>query len=110
MHDAPESMIVVHRVVLSAAVVPERERARLPAKAAGEFRPDLMLEEKLEQGPALLLAQSLEVRRVADVDEKRLASGFRMGARDGMLRNQHLRFHRITSYNVCYTKLLRSPA
>jgi len=45
MHDAFEPAIVIHRVVLGAAIIPEGEGTALPAKAAGELRSDLVLEE-----------------------------------------------------------------
>src|SRR6516165_596197 len=38
VHDPAEAVIVVDRVVLGAAIVPEGKRAHLPAEAAGEFR------------------------------------------------------------------------
>ena len=48
MHYAPEPLIVIHWVMLGAAIIPEGERALPPAKAAGELRPDLMHEEVVE--------------------------------------------------------------
>ena len=45
VHDAAETVVVVDRVVLDTAVVPNGKRPRLPAKAAGEFRPGLVLEQ-----------------------------------------------------------------
>lgn len=45
MHDTFEPMIVIHRIMLSAAIIPEGEGTMLPAKATGELRSDLMLEE-----------------------------------------------------------------
>src|SRR3990172_10094185 len=63
VHDALESVVVIHRVVLGAAIVPEGERAGLPAKAAGELRPDLMPEKIVEQRLALALRPVLEVGR-----------------------------------------------
>src|SRR5271165_5627408 len=47
VHDAAEAVVIVDRVVLGAAIVPEGERARLPAKAAGKFRALLMGEQIL---------------------------------------------------------------
>ena len=37
MHDVRVTVMIVDRIVLRAAVVPERERAGLPAQTAGEF-------------------------------------------------------------------------
>src|SRR5438128_797481 len=42
VHDAAVPGVIVDGVVLGAAIVPERERARAPAEAAGELRTDLM--------------------------------------------------------------------
>src|SRR5207247_8310221 len=64
VHDAPVAVVVVDRVVLRAAVVPERNRADAPRKAAGKFRPDLLLEEKSQQRRALLLGHALEAHSV----------------------------------------------
>jgi hypothetical protein len=45
MHDPAESVVLVDGVVLGAAIVPEGERARLPAETAGELATDLMREQ-----------------------------------------------------------------
>ena len=37
MHDAFEPLIVIHRVMLNAPIIPEGKGAFLPAKAAGEL-------------------------------------------------------------------------
>src|SRR5256885_6737933 len=85
VHDAALSMIVVDRIVQGGAIVPEGERARRPAEAAGEFRPHLMTEKEIEQRRALRLAHPLEASGVRNVDVERLAPGFRMRADDRML-------------------------
>src|SRR3569832_1231338 len=85
MHDAALSMIIVDRVVLGRAIVPEGERARRPAETAGEFRPHLMMEEEIAQRRALRLAHVLEANGMRDVDVKRLAPCFRVHADNGML-------------------------
>src|SRR4029453_600534 len=54
VHEAPMALIVVHRVVLHAAIVPEGDGAGAPAEAAGELRLDLMLVEIGEDRRALL--------------------------------------------------------
>src|SRR2546421_9292813 len=56
MHQAARAVVVVDGIVHGAAVVPDRERAGLPAEAAGEFRPGAVLVEEIEQRPALRLA------------------------------------------------------
>src|SRR5678816_2757634 len=86
MHESAVSVIVIDRVVLRAAIVPERERAHAPAEAAGELGPDLMLEQIAEQWRALLLVHVLEPHRVRDVHIQRPASGLRMRAHYRMLR------------------------
>ena len=44
MHCAPEPLIIIHWIVLGAAIIPEGEGTLPPAKAAGEFWPSLVLE------------------------------------------------------------------
>ena len=44
VHQAPMAVVVVDRVVLRAAVVPQRDRARSPGEAAGELGPHLVPE------------------------------------------------------------------
>src|SRR6266567_3755272 len=84
MHDAAMPVIVVDRIVLGRAIVPEGERSLRPAEAAGEFRPRLMAEEDIEQRRALRLAHALEADGVGGIDIERLAAGFRMRADDRM--------------------------
>src|SRR5262245_38744134 len=48
VHDAAVAGVVVHGVVLSATVVPEREGARTPPEATGELWPHLMSVEGTE--------------------------------------------------------------
>src|SRR5438034_9604044 len=80
VHDPAEAVVIVDRVVLGAAIVPEGERADLPAEAAGEFRPGLLREQEAQQRRALLLGHSLEAQRVAAIDVERLPPGLGMGA------------------------------
>ena len=68
VHHAAKAVIIVDRVVLGAAIVPEGERTDLPAKAAGEFRALLMGEQIIQQRGALRLAHVLEAHRVAGID------------------------------------------
>src|SRR5712691_4543070 len=79
VHEALEAGVVVHGVVLGAAVVPERDGAGLPLEAVRKLRLHLMLPEIFEERPALLRRPALEVRRVSDVDVERPAS--RLGVR-----------------------------
>src|SRR5689334_9368037 len=52
-HDAAEGAGVVDREMLAAAVVPECDRSRLPAEAAGELRTMAVLQKEVEQRLAL---------------------------------------------------------
>src|SRR5262244_4035753 len=93
MHDPSEARVVVYRIVLGAAVVPEGEGARLPLEATGELEPNLVVEQMVEQRATLLLGPALEVRGVAHVDVERAATRFRMRAHHGMLSHEHLQLH-----------------
>ena len=84
MHGALEPLVVIHGIVLGAAIIPKGEGAMPPAKAAGELWPDLVLEEVVEQRPALLLRPTLEVRCMGLVDVKHLASSLRVRANHRM--------------------------
>src|SRR5687768_17193712 len=55
-HAPALAVVVVDRVVLRAAVVPDGERARLPAHAAGELGPRLVRLEEVDERTAFLLA------------------------------------------------------
>src|SRR5437660_1606024 len=85
MHEPAVAVIVVHRVVLRAAVIPDGERAGLPGEAAGELRPDLVLEEKLQQRRALLLGHAAKAHGMGEIDVERFAAGLRMRAHHRML-------------------------
>src|SRR5579862_908807 len=85
VHDAALAVIIVERVMLHAAIVPERDRAPLPAEAAGEFRLDRVLVEEIQQGPAFLDRHVLEADGEVAVDVEPLASGFGVGAHDRVL-------------------------
>src|SRR6185436_12352761 len=68
-----------------AAVVPDRDRAGLPAEAAGEFGARRMPQEEFEQRGALPGCHPGKALRVGLVDEQRLAAGFGVRAHDRML-------------------------
>src|SRR5262245_32690481 len=89
MHDAPESMIVVHGIVLRAAVVPEGDRAAVPTKAAGELGSHLVLEQTGEQRCALPFRPILELCGVRDVHVERLALRFRVRTHDRMFSDEY---------------------
>src|SRR5438132_11126658 len=79
-HAPALAVVIVHREVLRAAVVPDRERARRPAHAAGEFRPRLLLLQELDERAALRFRHVLEADGVAAAEIKRLAAGIGMRA------------------------------
>ena len=54
MHAAAEAVVVIHCQVLGAAIVPERDRVLLPAKAAGEFGAMLVSIKEFKKGLAFL--------------------------------------------------------
>src|SRR5215831_12909580 len=94
VHDAALAVIVVKRVVLGAAVVPDRQRARFPAEATGELGPHKVVFEIVEQRLALLNGHTIEpncVRR----DIERFAAGLRVRAHDWMRGIGDLIFQRL---------------
>src|SRR5262249_9194959 len=84
-HAAALAVVVVDRVVLRAAVVPDRERARHPAHAAGELVPGLVRLEEVDDRPALLLAHVAKAHGVAAAAVERLLARLGVRARDRML-------------------------
>src|SRR5579863_4068000 len=84
VQQAALAVIVVDREVPGRAVVPQRQRALAPMKAAGEFGPRRVAIEVLEQRSRLLLGPALEPQREAGVDIKRATAGLRMADDDGM--------------------------
>lgn len=97
VHYPALAMIIVQRIVLHAAIVPERDRALLPAEAAGEFRPDRVLPEEVQQWPALLDRHVLEADREIAVDVEAFPEGHGMGAHHRML---GLAMRRLAAQNV----------
>src|SRR5260221_662289 len=85
VHDSAVAVVVVERIVLPGAIVPEGERAGLPLKAAGQLGSDLMPEQELEQRRAFLLGHTGEAGGMPSVDVQRPASGFGMCAHDRVL-------------------------
>src|SRR5215475_9208753 len=84
-HAPALAVIVVDRVVLGAAVVPNGERPRGPAHTAGKLGPRLVRLQPVNEREALLLAHVLEADRVAAAHVQGLAPGFGMGASHRML-------------------------
>src|SRR5688572_5715754 len=79
-HAAALAVIVVDRAVLRAAVVPDGERSRRPAHAAGEFRTRLVRLQEVDERAALLLAHVAKTDGVAAADVEGLAPGVGMRA------------------------------
>src|SRR4051794_19484399 len=92
MHHAPMPVVVVDRIVLRAAVVPQRERADAPAEAAGELGLHLVAEQVLQERRALLFGHAVEADGMGDVDVKRFAPGLRMGTYHRVHTNELFRF------------------
>src|SRR5678815_3793959 len=86
-------MIVVHRKVLCATIIPKCKRAGMPHETARELRFNLMPEKIIEEASAFLFGPIPEVRGVADVHVERLAPGLRMRADDWMLAYQRFVLH-----------------
>src|SRR5690606_32718850 len=64
MHHPPEAVVVVYRIVLRTAVIPERDGVGFPGKAAGEFGLDLMVEQKPQQRRRFFGAHALDAHRM----------------------------------------------
>src|SRR5262245_23263484 len=86
-HGPAIATVVVDGIVLGATIVPEADRANLPAEAAGELRPRLVLAQKVEQRRTFHFGHVLETQGVRHIDVERLATRLRMRAHHGMLGN-----------------------
>src|SRR5260221_6029111 len=84
-HAAALSVVVVHCVVQRAAVVPHRERARLPADTAGELGARDVRLQPVDQRLAFLFRHVAEADGVAAAHIQRLLAGLRMRARRRVL-------------------------
>jgi CheY-like chemotaxis protein len=85
VHDPAIAIVVVQGIVLYAAIVPKRDRTRLPAEAARVFRPDGVLEEKLHQRTAFVDSHILEADREVPVDVQAFPACLRVGADNRVL-------------------------
>ncbi len=74
------SHVVGDGVVLHRAVVPERDRARLPVEPALELRRAHVVEQERQEHLVLAVGEAHDVRRGVAVHEQRLATG--LGMRD----------------------------
>src|SRR3954466_13163090 len=85
MHDPAMTIVIIQGIVLYAAIVPKRDGTRLPAEAARVFRPDGVLEEKLQQGTAFLDGHILEADREVPIDVQAFPACLRVGADNRVL-------------------------
>ena len=93
MHQASLTWIVVHRIVPSRAIIPKRDRPRLPIKAHLKLRLLRVVIQKPQQGLRLGLAPTFNANREARIDVKNFATRIRMSDHhwmkailDGLLR------------------------
>ena len=79
MHYPALTLIVVDGVVLSTAIVPDGQGARLPSKPAAKFWAHRMVLQKIDDGRAFLRRHAVEeVTMAANIE--RLAPSFWMRA------------------------------
>src|SRR5262245_19899809 len=74
--------VIPHRVVLDAAIVPERDRVLLPAEAALEQRVGHVLVEIAQDAATLVTRDVVDVAGKTLVDVERLPAGHRVGSHD----------------------------
>ena len=67
--------IVPDRLVMRAAIVPERDRMRTPAEAAGPFRLVAMIDQESQHPVALESRQFIDLRGEVGVDVNNLLAG-----------------------------------
>src|SRR6266567_8660884 len=84
VHHPPQPLVVVDRQVPHLAVVPERDRARLPPEPGAEFRPLPVPVQVLQQPDAFPPGPALETSGVFRVDVEDIPPGFRMADNNGM--------------------------
>src|SRR6476620_1429717 len=77
--------VIPHRVVLNAAIVPERDRVLAPAEAALEQRVGHVLVKIAQDAVAFVARQAVDIARKALVDVERLPTGHRMRAHDRVI-------------------------
>ena len=77
---SPVRPVVEDRLVLSATIVPERDRVLLPSEPARQLRRLDVLKQEREQRIALRLAQLHDARRESAINKQQLATSDRMDA------------------------------
>src|SRR5438445_10654311 len=82
VQQAALAVIVVDREMPGRAVVPQRQRALAPVKAAGEFGTDRVAIEIVEERARLVLTPAVKAQRKAGVDIERRAAGLRVADDD----------------------------
>src|SRR5262249_10062430 len=80
VHDPTLALVVVDRIVLHAAIVPEGDRIWSPAEAAREFWAHRVPAQVLQLRPALLLSHVSKARCKRTIAVRCLASCLDMGA------------------------------
>lgn len=89
-HMASLAVIVVERKVLNSTVIPKCDSAWCPTEAAGELFLRAMIKQEVQKRTAFAAGHVFEIHGEGHVHVKRFASGFRMGADDGMLKFRHV--------------------
>jgi len=84
MHDTAMGQVVVQRIVLRHAIVPEGEAVRLPVPAHDIFGPLDVFVQQLEKLVAFGRRNSENSRGEAGIDEQAVATGFGMRAHHRM--------------------------
>lgn len=74
--------VVPDSQMLDGPVIPDGDGVRAPTEPYLEVRLRRVVEQEIQQRPALILGNALDALREAAVDEQRLASGDRMRADD----------------------------
>lgn len=75
----PSPVVVIGGVVPGGAIVPERQRTRLPTEPTGEFRRRGVAVEVVEQGGRFLCGPAVEAQGEARVDVERRTVPARRG-------------------------------
>ena len=81
-------MIIIHRIMERASVVPYRQIAGLPDMTALEFLSDLMGEQIIQQPFAFCDGPAVKMTGMCHVDKQGFSAGFRVGADNRMNADQ----------------------
>lgn len=108
MHVTALAVVIVQRVMLNAAIVPERHGARLPTDPAGELLLLAVIEKETQHHVALTAPHPLDPLREGSVDIQRLVAGPWMSPDDWMFDGPtssivHFQVHRLPVSLVAVT-------